>query len=315
MAIFNPASKDLFFKSTKINDQRLGDLVFQSEFASNGKTFFIAGYPDDEGIFINGGRPGAAKAPDAIRKYLYKMTPSAWSAEDVQLVDQGNLEVVSPLAERHSQLKTAIAKTLQQSPKNFWIGLGGGHDYGYPDGAGFLESTKSSKHKPLVINFDAHLDVRPVDQGLSSGTPFYRLLTDKDLPPFDFIEIGLQAQCNSPQHLQWLHDHGGYAIGFDELNSQLNWVEAVLERLAPFILSPRPTYLSVDIDAFSSAYAPGCSQSWSTGLIPNEFMNLLKILKKRLDVRVLGIYEVSPPLDIDDRTSKLAAQIIHSFIY
>ena len=115
--------------------------------------------------------------------------------------------------------------------------------------------------------------------------------------------------------MKWLHDQGGFVLSYEELNSQPNWIEAVLESLSGFLLSPRPTFLSVDIDAFSSAYAPGCSQSWSTGLIPNDFMNLLKILKKRLEVRALGVYEVSPPLDIDDRTSKLAAQILHSFIH
>ena len=37
--------------------------------------FCILGYPDDEGIKLNGGRTGAALAPTAIRQFLYKMTP------------------------------------------------------------------------------------------------------------------------------------------------------------------------------------------------------------------------------------------------
>jgi formiminoglutamase len=313
MSIFKPAAGDLFFKSPKTNDKRLGEMV-SSQPASDSRMFTLAGYPDDEGIGINGGRKGASAAPDVIRKYFYKMTPSAWSNEKFELADQGNLQLNIPLEERHEKLKQHISEKLK-NPNQVWLGLGGGHDYGYPDGAGFLLACRNSKHKPLVINFDAHLDVRPTDQGLSSGTPYYRLLTDKNLPAFDFVEIGLQAQCNSRQHLEWLYEHGGTALSFDELNSNGAFVQNTLERLTPFILHPRPTYLSVDIDAFSSAFAPGCSQSWSTGLVPNEFMNLLKILKKRLDVRLLGIYEVSPPLDTDDRTSKLAAQILHSFIY
>jgi formiminoglutamase len=281
---------------------------------SSDLNYFIAGYPDDEGISINGGRPGAAAGPDRIRKYFYKMTPSAWSEENPSLMDEGNLSSKDPLATRHEELKKHVAGKLENE-NNIWIGLGGGHDYGYPDGAGFLLAHKNTKHKPLVINFDAHLDVRPDDQGLSSGTPFFRLLKDKNLPAFDFIEVGLQAQCNSPQHLKWLQEHGGHALSFDELYSSGGFVENALARLMPFILHPRPTFLSVDIDAFSSAYAPGCSQSWATGLIPSDFMSLFKILKKRLQIRALGIYEVSPPLDTDDRTSKLAAQIMHSFIY
>lgn len=314
MALFTPSPSDVFFKSNKTNDKRLGELVSPKASSGTGQVFFLAGYPDDEGIGINGGRKGAASAPNIIRKYFYKMTPSAWSSAEVQIVDQGNLDTSLSLADRHEKLKNHIAENLAE-PRHVWLGLGGGHDYGYPDGAGFLLACKNSKYKPLVINFDAHLDVRPTDQGLSSGTPFYRLLTDKSLPAFDFVEIGLQAQCNSRSHLDWLHEQGGMALRFDELNATGDFTENCLTRLSNHLLQPRPTFLSVDIDAFSSAYAPGCSQSWSTGLIPNDFMKLMHILKKRLQVRALGIYEVSPPLDTDDRTSKLAAQILHSFIY
>ncbi|MEK7355711.1 MAG: arginase family protein, partial [Bdellovibrionota bacterium] len=64
-----------------------------------------------------------------------------------------------------------------------------------------------------------------------------------------------------------------------------------------------------------SAVAPGCSQSWATGLMPREFFATFELIVTRLDVRALGLYEVSPPLDQDDRTSKLAAQIAHHYIF
>lgn len=313
MSHFLPCKPELFYKSSKKFDSRLGELVSSNASTKEGPTIHIAGYPDDEGIRINGGRIGAAQAPDLIRTYLYKMTPSAWSSAKFSLVDHGNLLLGTGLEKRHDHLKNEIAQTLGDNKK--WIGLGGGHDYGYPDGAGFLLSLKNSSYKPLVINFDAHLDVRPVDDGLSSGTPFFRLLSDAELPAFDFLEVGLQAQCNSPQHLEWLQKKGGHVLTLDELLEKGTFVETFLERAAPLLLHPRPTFLSVDIDAFSSAYAPGCSQSWATGIEPNDFFRILAILLKRLDVRMLGIYEVSPPLDIDNRTSKLAAQIVHSFIY
>jgi formiminoglutamase len=312
---FRPCSHDLFFKSTKPNDSRLGEHVQSiSEFknTTSSNSFVVAGYPDDEGIQINGGRLGASQAPDSIRKYLYKMTAPAWKKTNSIVTDAGNLQKDTPIDVRH---KTVIEKvTAALTNGHRWIGLGGGHDYGYPDGAGFLQAFSKSKYKPLVINFDAHLDVRDTSQGLSSGTPFYRLLNDFPENSFEFIEIGIQSQCNSQGHYEWALKKKAQIITLDDiLNGAM--VETVLERIAESLVHPRPTFLSVDIDAFSSAYAPGCSQSWSTGLEPNSFFVLLQILLKRLDVRSLGIYEVSPPLDTDDRTSKLAAQIAHSFIY
>lgn len=313
MQHFTPCSTNLFFRSQKEGDQRLGELA--SHEVSSPTTqprFVIAGYPDDEGIQLNSGRLGAKQAPDSIRKYFYKTTPSAWIPQDIDIHDIGNLSTEISLAERHETLKHTVAEQI--SAGHTWVGLGGGHDYGYPDGAGFLLSQAKSSKKPLVINFDAHLDVRPATQGLSSGTPFYRLLTDESLPSFDFVEIGIQGQCNSPAHYQWLQERDGLIIDLDEILTT-NLMDAVLNRLAPMILSPRPTFISLDIDAFSSAYAPGCSQSWPAGLSANEFLPLMRVLKQRLDIKAFSIYEVSPPLDTDDQTSKLAAQILHNFIY
>ncbi len=313
MAIFNPCDPSLFFKSTKPMDTRLGEIAIPASETLPEGAVHLAGYPDDEGIRLNGGRAGAGQAPDVIRKYFYKMTPSAWAPTELTLIDRGNLKSLGSLEERHRELQQEVTLALQARGR--WIGLGGGHDYGYPDAAGFLASLRESTYKPLVINFDAHLDVRPIDQGLSSGTPFFRLLSDQTLPAFDFLEVGLQAQCNSPAHLQWLRKRGGQAWSLDDLLLKGQFVETFMEAAAPYLLHPRPTFLSVDIDAFSSAFAPGCSQSWSTGLVPNDFIRLLRLLKKRLDLRGLRIYEVSPPLDQDDRTSKLAAQILHAFLY
>lgn len=276
-------------------------------------SFIVGGYPDDEGIHINGGRPGAAKAPDTIRKHLYRMTAPAWKKKECAVFDTGNLENSGPLKDRHELGRERSCEAMRQG--HHWVGLGGGHDYGYSDGAGFLDAHGNlGKYKPLIINFDAHLDVRDTSQGLSSGTPFYRLLTDFPEGTFEFVEIGIQSHCNSAYHYSWSLQKNAKVISLDNiLTGEL--VPAVLDRLAESLVHPRPTFLSVDMDAFSSAYAPGCSQSWPTGLEPNSFFVLLDILLKRLDVRAVGIYETSPPLDVDDRTSKLAAQIVHRFIY
>jgi formiminoglutamase len=157
------------------------------------------------------------------------------------------------------------------------------------------------------------MDVRPMSKGTHSGTPFFQLLSRPK--PFDFFEIGLQSQCNSKAHLKWLKEKGGRCLFYDELlHSTASQSEKILNFLEEAIRRRRKTYLSVDIDAFSNAWAPGCSQSFATGLNPDDFFRVFEVLKTRLDVRVLGVYEVSPTLDIDDRTSKLAAQILHRFL-
>lgn len=270
----------------------------------------IAGYPDDEGIKNSGGRVGANEAPRAIRKHFYKMTPPAFSNVAPRLADLGDLVAPAKTLEaRHELARARVRETLKGGHR--WASLGGGHDYGFADGAGFLDVFAGQR--PLLINFDAHLDVRPVKGPISSGTPFFRLF--ETFKSFDFLEIGIQSQCNSRPHLHWVRERGSRIVGYDGwLASGRSLTEETVAVMGDWILRSRPTYLSVDIDGFTSAQAPGCSQSFATGFEPREFFELFDLLCARLDVRILGLYEVSPPLDVDDRTSKLAALILHRYL-
>lgn len=312
---FLPAQEALFFKSTKTGDPRWGERA-QTHWPQDAfdGAWVLAGYTDDEGIALNQGRPGAALGPDAIRARFYKCSLSSEQVNsNPQLIDLGNIDRSLPLAERHECVRSQVSYVLTH--KGRWLGLGGGHDYAYGDGAGFLDANHKSSLKPLIINIDAHLDVRPTDQGLSSGTPFYRLLQANDFPDFDLYEIGIQRQCNSANHVKWAQDQGAH-IHFleDLLLSGSSVFRSLMDIFSEVLTQPRPTYLSVDIDGFSSAFAMGASQAWPMGLNPNDVLPFFSILKERLAIQVLGIYEVSPPLDQDERTVKLASQIIHPFM-
>lgn len=334
---FQSVDSALFFSRNDPNDQRLGDLTralppsrtsqdFKDTFGEviatsipEERHFVIAGYPDDEGIRINGGRPGASLAPTEIRRALYKMTPALFPSQSwrAKLWDAGDLSLTGQtLAERHQMAADAAQATLEAGAN--WIALGGGHDYGFADASGFCRWAQNSSRagsgaRPLIINFDAHLDVRPIDRGLSSGTPFFRML--EAYPGCDFAEIGIQGHCNSRAHLDWVRAKGARVLTQEELQASGECLQTGVTRLLEdWLLKPRPVFISVDIDGFSSAVAPGCSQSWATGFAASEFFSCLSFLSMRLDVRALGIYEVSPPLDQDNRTAKLAAQIIHRVI-
>jgi formiminoglutamase len=341
--LFEPVDSKLFFSRGDASDMRFGDLAKalpafsagsqdflsrKSDFKRalsatldealrsfpDSRHFVLAGFPDDEGIRVNGGRAGASQAPDVIRKPFYKMTPQLLSHEGDPLVwDLGNLRLDSSAAlkERHELAQAASEATLFSGAR--WLSLGGGHDYGFPDAAAYINWARAQGHRPLVINFDAHLDVRPLERGLSSGTPFYRMLEfDADI---DFAEIGIQGHCNSRHHLEWVRSRGARVLTQEQVEASGAGFQTMVEHtLGDWLTHLRPAFISIDIDGFSSAVAPGSSQSWATGFTPSDFFPLFQVLLKRLDVRALGIYEVSPPLDHDDRTAKLAAQILHRFV-
>lgn len=311
MSHFHPVNAELFFSKQDADDRRLGEIAKADAQASPAAAWVIAGYPDDEGIRLNGGRPGAAQGPSSIRRWLYKMTPDPRRATPV-LVDRGDLKPsLTTLAGRHEIARAEASRTLRAGAK--WLGLGGGHDYGFPDGAGFLDAVGADA-RPLLINFDAHLDVRPLKHGFHSGTPFRRLL--EEFKNVEFVEIGIQSQCNSRSHLEWLREHNAQVLFLDDLTCDGKAAgPKICETLLAKLERPRPVFLSIDMDVFSQAFAPGCSQSWPFGLHPEDVMLAIDFVCARADVRAAGFYEVAPPLDQDDRTVRLAAQLAHRLIH
>lgn len=306
MTNLTPADTSLFFSRRDSNDPRLGDFV-QKELTKPGVA--IIGYPDDEGIEINGGRKGAALGPTEIRRWMYRMTPHP-KRRLKDFADTGNLVPKQNLEMRHEESRKIVADLLDKNHQV--LSFGGGNDYAFPDGLAFLE--KFGELKPLVINVDAHLDVRDTSKGLSSGTPFYRLLESGI--DFDFVELGIQSQCNSMKHWNYVEQKGGRILSFDELmDSGLSLTEFTVRQLGDSLLRRRPAFLAIDMDAFAWPFAVGTSAAWPLGLNPTDFYACLLMLLKRLDVRVMGLYEVSPPLDQGGGTARLAAQFAHGFLH
>jgi formiminoglutamase len=325
MRAFISIDPQLFFKGPRKEDPRLGDwarAVTDEDVPKLKPGFILAGYPDDEGVRLSHGRPGAKEAPDRIRSFLYRGTCPATSTTRANLYDLGNLEIASTLAARHEYVKNTALTALEHGHR--WVALGGGHDYGYADVAAFLLYCRKQKQRGLILHFDTHLDCRPDDQGLNSGTPFYRVLNEfwpsnlikkkssrkkiNATPPFDLIAIGLQQISNAAQYLSWADERKVTTVYSNEMAK-------VPKLLQQHLKKRRPVFISLDMDVFASCYAPGTSNNWPLGLEPREFLKIFTDVIKKSNVRGLGVYEVSPPNDLENITSKLAAQFIHQFFY
>ncbi len=305
-SLTKPTNDNLFFSKNDADDPRFGDLV-KIEFSKSYVT--LLGYPDHRGVRNNGGRMGAEDGPKNIRKYFYKMTPPLDSPEPPQFFDFGDLILDDDIGISHEKAQSLCAYSLAHSKQT--ITLGGGHDYAFADGIAFLEHYKNSSVKPLIINIDAHLDVREETKDLTSGTPFYRI--KKKYPKAEIVQLGIQDLCNSKKHFQFCKDNNIKVITQSQiLNSNKSLSDFVMPQLESF--KGAPLYLSVDIDGFSSSFAPGCSQSWPLGIHPFEFFKLLTKLKENFETPLMGIYEVAPELDSLNITSKLSAQLMHHFI-
>jgi arginase family enzyme len=83
---------------------------------------------------------------------------------------------------------------------------------------------------------------------------------------------------------------------------------AVSERVRA-VVGEGPVYLSVDVDGFDPAYAPGTGTLEVGGLTPREGLALLRALGG-LDIIGADVVEVPPQYDPTTNTAQLAAQLL-----
>ena len=99
--------------------------------------------------------------------------------------------------------------------------------------------------------------------------------------------------------------------------------------LEPGVRSPDPLFVapvpeaesvepgllvSFDVDAVDQAWAPGVSAPATGGLTVELWLAAAREAGRSPRVRSIDIVEVSPPLDRDDQTSRLAALTIWTFL-
>lgn len=271
--------------------------------------FVFLGYACDEGVRRNQGRVGASAGPLAIRKQLAKL---ALHFNGAQLWDAGDLVC----SDQHlEQTQTLLAENIEALLKKsaFPIVLGGGHDVAYGHAKGVLSSMEEGQRLG-ILNFDAHFDLRPIDEEPNSGTPFYQLLTEAKASHLavDYFVIGIQAPVNTPA-LFSIAD--SLAVGFVPLERcQLHYLEAVYNQLITFLEKVDIVYLTIDLDCFSAAYAPGVSAPSPIGLEPTFVLELLKLVIASKKLISMDVAELNPGYDLDQRTAKLAARLIEYLV-
>ncbi len=163
-----------------------------------------------------------------------------------------------------------------------------------------------------VINIDAHADVRPLksESRAHSGSPFRQMLDAETsvLSPGGFVEFGLQPQAVSLVHLEYLRDQGMRVEMLDDIRAEgchLAWLRAIHAAA-----SSGRMHISLDLDGFSSAYAPGVSAPSADGFTPAEIASCLREAARRPSLTSFDVVELNPFFDVDGRTAKLAATMI-----
>jgi len=293
---------------SNLSDPRLGDLIVPYSDENFEKAdIIIIGIPTDEGVKRNGGRVGAAQAPDEIRKQLHKLTPYASNGaiSNMKIIDYGNI-TGGTLEEVHSKAKEVTANCIKN--RKTVIALGGGHDITYPLASGFHQAMEGKEFS--LINVDAHLDVREKKEGLHhSGSSFRLLIEEKILQAKYFLEFGIQQFSFAQNHLEWAQHKGATILFYEDLSGK-----EVANKFRSLLPHELPLYLSFDIDAVRSSDAPGSSAPSPIGFQAEDALGICFEAGRHETTKMLDIAEVNPLFDLDHRTTKLAARMIAWFL-
>ncbi len=253
------------------------------------------------------GRVGAAAGPSAIRRAL---APLAWHREapafdagDVTCEDDALEAAQAALAERLAPLLDAgHLHRAGRRPRDRLCQL-----------ASLARHLAPRETPPRVgiINLDAHFDLRDPGHVRSSGTPFSQIAEDCHARgwPFRYACLGISRAANTRALFQ-------RARALDVLvredrdvtPTRLDTIQRDLER---FIAHCDRLYLTIDLDVLPACEAPGVSAPAARGVPLALLEPLIETVRDSGKLCLADIAELNPDHDIDDRTARVAARLIH----
>lgn len=269
----------------------------------------MLGCPDDRGIRNNHGRGGADEGPAAFRKAFKRLTGRIPLQEYV--LDVGNGEIHPEDANKsHTHLVTLYQMYRQKAPISIWIG--GGHDYAFPQ-LKAIQQELSPGQKLGCINIDPHFDMRPPNPLILSGSPFYLALKENIIEGSHMVSFGIQRHANSDFLWSFAEQQEVKICRQEDLRFG-HAVKTFKQQLKNMHEQVDAIVISLDLDALQAAYAPGVSAPAMEGFTPAEVLEMMLIAARDEKVVSLGVFELNPTFDIDERTARLAATCVYHFL-
>ncbi|MCA9242799.1 MAG: agmatinase [Phycisphaerales bacterium] len=192
------------------------------------------------------------------------------------------------------RVRDAAAKVVKDG--KFLIGLGGEHSVTAP----LVEAVRSRHRDLTVLQIDAHADLRDTYQGTPhSHACVMRRVHDLGIKA---VAVGIRNYCGD--EAEFIRDAKPPIFHARDVQCGNDWFGAVTDHLG------NEVYVTVDIDGFDPAYAPGTGTPEPGGLNWYQVTGLLAHVAAKRRIVALDVVEVypAPPTSV---TEFLAARLIH----
>jgi len=274
----------------------------------------VVGIPFDRGVIIP--RVGTRLEPKFIREILYNSTTYSYELDvdlsPLKIVDCGDVDVdIVNYDETHRRVELALTSVFKSGMIPLIIG--GDHSLTYPCVKALCRS-ENSNVKIGVIDFDAHHDCRDGWKGHHGlWAREIQEIGGNPIKGENIVQIGIRGFGYSPFYRDYVKKTGMRVFPAKEVKER--GIRTVTEDAVKIATDGTDmVYVSVDIDALDQASAPGTSAPSPGGLDSWELLSSVFYIGKNCPVKALDLMEVSPPLDIDNMTSRTGALLILNFL-
>jgi agmatinase len=259
----------------------------------NEATFVLVGVPDELGS--HSARKGTAQGPAAFRRV---------AAERCVFERVGKTTLAQPSSGILTQKifdygdvsKKDLSQALMKLKKKIPIIIGGDHSI----------TATALHHFPniAVLYFDSHPDI------ICSTHGYYgSVLCDVDVDLKHSVAIGIrEPEIEELRNIKKQHLLVISPLAIEEKG--LLWAWQQIKRCT----QGKKIYISIDLDVFDPAFAPGVSTPVPGGLHLNQVLVLMKHIMKELPIIGIDVMELTPAFDIDDRTAHLAVKLVMEMV-
>ena len=235
---------------------------------------------------------GPKLAPPLIREALNcgstnMFSEDLTSIDNSKIEDKGDFEIIN-----YFDIEKITKTHLDSGAKVFT--LGGNHSITFP----IIKAHFEKYSKLDILHIDAHADLYDNFEGdsYSHACPFARIMENG--LAVKLVQVGIRT-LNAHQAEQ--------AKKFNvEIHEMKNLDLSTIPKFK------NPLYISLDMDGFDPAFAPGVSHHEPGGLTSRQVINLIQSIK----TEVIGadIVEYNPNRDFQNMTAFLAAKMMKEIV-
>lgn len=295
---FNPIDLSGYEYSEDAQRKRLGDVVKAYNSSNNfpdlkGINIAIIGVLEDRNALSN---EGCSKAPDQVRKYLYRLYEGSSSAK---IADLGNIKMGNTVADTYFALSRAIKELIQKNIVP--IVIGGSQDLTYANYQAYEDLGQIIN----IVSVDPLFDLGNNENEINSQSYLSKIILHQPNYLFNFSNIGYQTYFVDQDGIDLMKN-----LFFDTY--RLGQVQSNMEEVEPIVRNA--DLISFDVSAIRQSDAPGNKNASPNGFYGEEACKIVRYAGMSDKLTSIGFYEINPENDRDGQTAHLVSQMIWYFI-